>query len=182
MAQSFPGFNSPAAGFDEPVEMLAACHDKLRSRCQTLSRLPSHVAEHGADDQARSAAQSILRYFDGPALFHHADEEKDLFPALLESVAGSDATCLKGLFERLTTEHRVLEGQWRGLRPLLVKLQEGETVQLPHDDIQAFLQGYEQHLVCEDQELLPMARRLLDTTALQQMGHAMHTRRNPGQG
>src|SRR5690606_464035 len=170
---------APAAGFDEPVDMLSACHDKLRSRCETLSRLPGHVALHGADEQARSAAQSILRYFDGPALYHHADEEKDLFPALLESVAGSDATCLRGLFDRLSTEHRQLESQWQRLRPLLLRLCQGEAVALPAQDIQAFIDCYAVHLQCEDQELLPLARRMLDGASLEQIGSAMRERRNP---
>ncbi|WP_397475363.1 hemerythrin domain-containing protein [Pusillimonas sp.] len=179
MVQAIPGFSSPSAGFDEPVDMLSACHDKLRSRCDTLTRLPGHVALHGADEQARSAAQSILRYFDGPALYHHADEEEDLFPALLESVAGSDATCLRGLFDKLSAEHRLLESQWQSLRPLLVKLHEGDPVNLPEHAVQGFVQGYAEHLVCEDQELLPMARRLLGDAALEQMGKAMQARRNP---
>lgn len=179
MVHAIPGFNSPAAGFDEPVDMLSACHDKLRSRCDTLKRLPDHVALHGADEQARSAAQSILRYFDGPALYHHADEEEDLFPALLESVAGSDATCLRGLFDKLSAEHRQLETQWQSLRPLLIKLKDGEAVALSRHDVHDFVQGYAEHLVCEDQELLPMARRLLGDAALEQIGKAMNARRNP---
>lgn len=180
MAQSFPGFNAPAAGFDEPVDMLSACHDRLRSRCGTLSRLPGHVALHGADEQARSAAQSILRYFDGPALHHHADEEKDLFPALLESVAGSDAACLRGLFDRLSAEHRRLENQWQRLRQPLLRISGGEKAELPAPDVQAFIEGYAGHLQCEDQELLPMARRMLDAASLAQIGNAMRERRNPG--
>jgi len=179
MVQSIPGFNAPSAGFDEPVDMLSACHDRLRSRCDTLARLPDHVARHGADGQARDAAQSLLRYFDGPALYHHADEEQDLFPALLESVAGSDATCLRGLFDRLSTEHRQLESQWQRLRPLLLQLLEGEAPELPMQDIQTFIDGYAGHLQCEDQELLPLAHRLLDHASLEQIGNAMRRRRNP---
>lgn len=180
MAQSFPGFNSPAASFNEPVEMLVSCHDRLRDRCSTLSRLPGHIAEHGADEQARSAAQSILRYFDGPALYHHADEEKDLFPALLESVAGSDAVCLRELFDRLSSEHRQLENQWQRLRVPLLRISEGSDAELPQQEIQTFIAQYASHLQCEDDELLPMARRMLDNTSLQVMGQAMQQRRNPG--
>lgn len=179
MAQSFPGFKAPAAGFDEPVEMLASCHDRLRDRCSTLSRLPAHIAEHGADEQARNAAQSILRYFDGPAMYHHADEEKDLFPALLESVAGSDAVCLRELFEKLSTEHRRLESQWQRLRGPLLLVSEGQDATLPQQDIEAFIDGYASHLQCEDDELLPMARRMLDDASLKQLGTAMQLRRNP---
>lgn len=178
MPNSFPGFNSPAASFDEPVDMLSSCHDRLRQRCNTLAKLPEHVRRHGADEQVRSAAQSILRYFDGPALYHHADEEKDLFPALLESVAGSDAACLRQLFERLSDEHRSLENQWQCLRPALLELSEGKAAGLSLADIQAFITDYSGHLQCEDQELLPLARRLLDNTALQKIGRSMDDRRN----
>ncbi|WP_301115596.1 hemerythrin domain-containing protein [Pusillimonas sp. (ex Stolz et al. 2005)] len=179
MTQSIPGFNAPAAGFDEPIQLLSACHDKLRSRCDTLSRLPAHIAAHGADEQARSAAQSILRYFDGPALFHHADEEQDLFPALLEAVAGSDAVCMRELFGRLSAEHRQLEAQWQRLRPVLLQIQSGSAAELPLDDVDRFIQEYAAHLITEDEELLPMAQRLLPTSALDQMGKSMHHRRNP---
>src|SRR5690606_8917607 len=160
LVDSFPRVSAPSAGFDGPVGMLSACHDRLRSRCDTLARLPDHVARHGADGQARDAAQSLLRYFDGPALYHHADEEQDLFPALLESVAGSDATCLRGLFDRLSTEHRQLESQWQRLRPLLLQLREGETLDLPTQDIQAVIAGYAGHLHCAHHELRHLAQRL----------------------
>ena len=179
MPQSFPGFNPPAAGFDAPIDMLSSCHDKLVQRCQTLSRLPDHVGLNGADEQARSAAQSLLKYFDGPARFHHADEEQDLFPALLETMAGSDAVCLRQLFDRLSTEHRSLEAQWQKLRPFIVDVSEGRPASLPRSDVQTFIDEYACHLQCEEQELLPLARRLLDATALEQMGLAMHARRNP---
>lgn len=180
MTQSIPGFHAPAAGFDEPLQLLSGCHDKLRNRCDTLSRLPAHVAKHGADDQARSAAQSIVRYFDGPALFHHADEEEDLFPALLEAVAGSDAVCLRALFDRLSSEHRQLESQWQRLRPVLLDIHEGSAAKLSEQDIQRFIQDYADHLQTEDEELLPMAHRLLPPGALEQMGKAMQRRRNDG--
>ncbi|HUH87252.1 MAG TPA: hemerythrin domain-containing protein [Pusillimonas sp.] len=179
MAESFPGFNAPTAGFDQPLEMLSGCHDKLRQRCETLGRLPRHIAQYGADEQARGAAQNILRYFDGPALHHHADEENDLFPALLESVAGSDAVCLNELFERLSAEHRSLENHWQRLRPLLREISQGQPADLPITLVQAFINGYAAHLHCEDNELLPTARRMLGNAALAHIGAAMHQRRNP---
>lgn len=159
--------------------MLASCHDRLVDRCSTLTRLVDHVLTHGADEQARSAAQSVLRYFDGPAMYHHADEEQDLFPALLESVAGSDAVCLRNLFDRLAGDHRRLENHWQRLRPLLMQLADGVKVELPRHEIQAFVDEYAEHLQCEEEELLPLARRMLDETALEKMGRAMNHRRNP---
>src|SRR5215472_17762851 len=90
-------FPDPAASFEAPLEMLAACHDRMRDRCATLLRLRPHVAAKGADAAASSAARSVIRYFDSAARDHHADEEQDLFPALLEPVPGSDPVCIREL-------------------------------------------------------------------------------------
>ena len=49
--------------------------------------------------------------FDTSAVDHPADEEIDLFPALIDSMAGSDATCIRALIESLKGDHRTLE--WR---------------------------------------------------------------------
>ena len=81
MANSIPGFSTPAAGFEAPLEMLSACHLRIARQCATLRRLVPHLTTRGADVEARSAAANIVRYFETSAKHHHADEEKDLFPA-----------------------------------------------------------------------------------------------------
>ena len=97
MTSPFPGHRAPNAGFEVPLEMLAACHHRVESQCTTLQRLVAHLATHGSDEGARVAAAAVLRYFDTSAVDHHADEEIDLFPALIDSMAGSDATCIREL-------------------------------------------------------------------------------------
>src|SRR4051812_31090913 len=116
MAQAFPGFSSPAAGPGEPMEMLAACHERLVRTCATLRRLALYTSECGSDVQAQDAATAVMRYFDTAAVNHHADEEADLFPALLEAMAGSDAVCIRELTQSLAADHRLLEDAWQKLR------------------------------------------------------------------
>src|SRR5699024_8448725 len=118
MSTAFPGFNTPAASTEAPLEMLLACHHRIRHQCQVLQRLHAHLPVHGSDQQAQDAARSITRYFETAAVDHHADEEEDLFPALMESVAGSDPVCIRQAIERLTHEHRQLEASWDKLRPV----------------------------------------------------------------
>jgi hypothetical protein len=50
--------------FDEPLEMLEACHDTIEAQPAALENLVPHVAVHGADAAARKAAQGVMRYFD----------------------------------------------------------------------------------------------------------------------
>ena len=76
-------FPTPAApGFDDPLGMLVACHRRIERELATLARLQRHLPEHGCDDDARAAARAILKYFDGAAPNHHADEEDERVPAL----------------------------------------------------------------------------------------------------
>ena len=181
MNESFPGFSGPAASTEAPLEMLAACHIRIERQCATLKRLALHVAEHGADAQARTAAANVMRYFDTAALQHHADEEENLFPALIESMAGSDAVCIREMTQGLADDHRALEARWRRLRQALEHIAAGQPVSLPTDDIEAFTGLYARHLKLEEDELLPMAARLLGDDELAAIGRAMRERRGIGE-
>jgi hemerythrin-like domain-containing protein len=160
-----------------PLAMLLHCHGRIRAQCATLRRLDAHLTAHGADASARTAAARLLHYFDVAAIHHHADEENDLFPALLESMAGSDAVCLRAMIDRLSAEHRALETTWRGLRGALERVAAGERVALDEPAIASLLDMYEGHIEFEESELFPMAERLLGDEALAHLGEAMRRRR-----
>jgi hemerythrin-like domain-containing protein len=182
MKPTIPGLSSAAAGFDAPLAMLATCHERGERQCATLLRLAAHLRDHGADAQASEAATAVMRYFDRASPDHHADEEADLFPALIDSLAGSDAVCLNELTRSLTADHRELEALWQALRAPLQRIAAGEPVSLDAGSVQALVDGYLQHSAREDAELLPLAARLLDDAALQRMGRAMRTRRGIADG
>lgn len=177
MSSAVPGFSAPSAGTEAPLEMLAACHSRVERQYATLRRLVPHLAAHGADEEARTAARNVMRYFDTSARQHHADEEEDLFPALIESMAGSDAVCLREMIDGLTTDHRDLETCWRRVRVVLARVAEGEAAPLPHDDVESLIGRYERHIALEESELLPMAARLLGDEELARIGRAMRARR-----
>jgi hemerythrin-like domain-containing protein len=177
MTLAFAGHATAAVGFEVPLEMLAACHLRVHDQCSTLLRLVPHIAAHGSDRAAREAATAVLRYFDVSARHHHEDEERDLFPALIEAMAGSDAVCLRELTAALTAEHRELEARWRTLRAVLALVAAGHTVRLAQDDVSGFAQRYERHIAREESELLPMAARLLSDAELDRIGLAMRLRR-----
>jgi hypothetical protein len=180
MSPHLPGHAAPRAGLEAPLEMLAACHGRIEHQCETMRRLVAHLPRHGADAQARDAARAAMRYFDTAAHDHHTDEEQDLFPALLESMAGSDATCLREMTQSLCAEHRVLEAHWRTVRALLEGVCAG--IAFPHAAaVEVFIEAYAAHIAREDGELLPMAARLLGDDALREVGRAMRQRRGIGE-
>lgn len=157
--------------------MLAACHGRVEKQCQTLERLQAHLPVHGSDVQAQEAASAIMRYFDTAARHHHEDEEQDLFPALLESMAGSDAVCIRDLTASLMVEHRALEQRWHGLRMTLQDIAKGMPATLNPTETESFIRAYRAHIEREDRDLLPMAARLLGDAALQDIGRTMSQRR-----
>ncbi|SCC91729.1 conserved hypothetical protein [Thiomonas sp. X19] len=171
-----PG-SSAAAGFDAPLDMLSACHGRIEKQCSTLRRLPAHLAEHGADVDARQAAANVVRYFDTAGRDHHADEERDLFPALLESMAGSDPVCLRDITMALTHDHRELDAVWQVLRPQLESVTRGDASALDAAAVDEFIVRHTRHIAREENELLPMAKRLLSEGQLQGIGKAMRARR-----
>jgi hemerythrin-like domain-containing protein len=177
MSKPFPGFSTPAAGPESPLEMLAACHERIRHQCATLLRLPPHLATHGADTEARAAAAQVIRYFETSGKQHHQDEEEDLFPALIESMAGSDAICLHELTGALQTDHHALETAWISLRDGLVKITRGDNAPISTHTVEIWVARYEQHIQREEDVLLPMAVRLLSDDTLEKIGQAMCARR-----
>lgn len=181
VSTDFPHLSGPAAEPEVPLEMLSACHRRVERQCATLRRLVPHLAAQGADQRARTAATNVMRYFDTSAKHHHADEEEDLFPALVESMAGSDAVCLREMIEGLKADHRALEAAWRRLRRVLERIAAGESVPLASDDVEALVGLYERHIEREESELLPMAARLLSEDDLARVGRAMRERREIGE-
>lgn len=177
MVVSFPGGPAPAPRTDDPLALLSACHGRIARQCATLTRLAAHVPEHGSDAAAQTAAASVSRYFETAAAHHHEDEEADLFPALIESMAGSDAGCLHALVQGLIDEHRCLASLWAPLHAALDEIANGRPAALPAQQVQAFTDAYAAHIQREEDELLPMAARLISDDALASIGQAMRARR-----
>ena len=176
-AEGLPGFDSPQAGFEVPLEMLSACHGRVERQCQTLLRLARHLAAQGADADARNAAAAVLRYFETSARHHHEDEELDLFPALLRHAQDAELGQVKGLVAQLLQEHRVLEQRWHVVRDVLQDVAQGRSAQLAFSDVEALTTLYASHIAREERELLPLAARLLAGAPLERVGRAMRARR-----
>ena len=172
-----PGFNAPAAGFEQPFEMLTACHERVERTLRLLLKLVEYVAKRGVDAQARAAASDVLRYFNVAAPLHHQDEELHVFPLLL---AQGDAA-LSVQVRTMQSDHQRMDKLWRELRPRLVALTDNEgavtdLAPLRHM-ARAFCDLYASHLQIEQAVLFPAAAQLKTPDELQGMGDEMRQRR-----
>lgn len=172
----FSSHNAP--GFDRPLDLLHACHTRIEQRCDWLERLVDHVAEHGSDPAARAGAGQILRYFDDAGPKHHQDEEKDLFPVLLDLVAPAEREAAGHLIDRLRIQHRQMEAAWGEMREELLQVAAGTLKRLDPQVAERFNRLYLEHIQAEESELLPLARRVLGAGHIARLGAAMAARRN----
>lgn len=160
-----------------PFETLAGCDQRTLRHCASLERLVSPAGQSGAAAQAQTVAAEVLTFFDVTVPRHHADEEQDLFPALRESMAGSDAVCLREMTERLVQEHRDLDKLWSDLQPAVLAIAQGRADALPARAVQEFVARCRAHVELESGDMLPTAQRLLSDEAVAAMAAAMAARR-----
>ena len=155
--------------FDDPLGLLAACHERIEGHCATLVRLAAHVRVHGGDSEARVAAGRVHHYFAQAGRWHHEDEERDLAPLL----ARHGDPVLTALMARLMSEHRALE---QAYAPLDLVLQALPTA--PGDvPIEPYVGLIRAHMAAENTMLLPRARALLVPSEIAALGRAMAARR-----
>ena len=172
-----PSEPAPAAvGFEQPFEMLQACHGKIRQMLELLDRLRAHLAAHGPDTHARSAARDVMRYFDLAAPHHHLDEERHVLPAL---EASGDAA-LQALARRLQREHSEMEREWAQVRATLSRIAQGDPAALQAGEertLSSFASLYAGHIDAEEAAAFDAARDRLDAARRAAMSADMRARR-----
>lgn len=165
-----------APGFDEPLEMLQACHGRIEERLGTLERLAEHVAAQGSDATAQSAAKDVLRYFDTSGALHHQDEDEDLFPLLRKLAASQGRSEIAAAIDELEREHATMHGLWNALRKRLERVLLGEA-RLDVEDVARFCWLYRRHMDRETAAVLPFAKQALSAQQRAALGERMAARR-----
>ena len=158
-----------APGFEDPIGLLASCHERIEGHCATLERLKAHVRVHGGDREAREAAARVFQYFAQAGRWHHEDEERDLAPLLERH--GDPA--LSAVVARLMAEHRDLERAYAPIERALQSLP-ASPGELP---IEPYVSLIRAHIAAENTQLLPRARAVLGPSEVAALGRAMAARR-----
>jgi hemerythrin-like domain-containing protein len=160
----------------QPFDVLDACHQQLVTALHQLGDLVEHLQEHGVDGKAQEMARAIFQFFMTTARQHHVDEEKHVFPALLNS--GDDELIRHTL--RLQQDHGWIEEDWLELAPQIESIAAGynwyNIDQLTHA-IPVFQALYQDHMALEDSMIYPEAKARIAAWDLQGMGREMSLRR-----
>lgn len=171
---TIPLHRSPAAGFEQPFEMLQACHERVERMLRLMQRLRVHLLTQGHDEPVRQAAGDVMRYFDTAAPAHHEDEERHVFPALLA------ADLHRETITRLQQEHLEMTALWPQVRALLQRVADGPWSPFSPDDegvLERYARLYDWHIAAENELVYPAAQQHLDAAAQATMGQEMSRRR-----
>ena len=158
------GLPDELPGFDDPIGMLRACHNKILDHCDLLECL--------LEEPVQDTASRVHRYFNTSAPLHHQDEEEDLFPRInRQSIEIAD------LIHNLQKEHQELHRLWDRIAADLESLPgQGfcdEFKQAAHE----FCRLNRAHITVENRDLLPMATGILSSQDLGALGETMAARR-----
>ena len=110
---------SPTTAFDA----LDICHQQVLAHLNELESLAQQMEHDELDDAGKRRAGSIEAFFSGTSRQHHADEEKTVFPLLLES---KDERLVAAVLT-LQQDHRWIETNWTELSPQLRAIASGNS-------------------------------------------------------
>ena len=171
----------PASGSGEehanaPIANFSDCHVGILEHLKIFGSLPALLAPAA---QARKIAVQTLAVFYEVIAEHHAQEERDLFPAVLESATQHhEREQVRAIVERLTAEHRHVEALWSRLRPALIKVAKGHDVDLDEAAVAQLVSEYRAHAMYEEAAFLPLSQTILSRNAnhLAALGLSLHMR------
>lgn len=164
---------------EEPIQDFSNCHVGILGKLDLLGELPSLL---GPAARARDIATQAVGFFREAVFEHHLDEERELFPAVLDSAAkGEERERVQAMVKQLTDEHRELESLWKRLEPGLKKVAKGQPVDLDVTEIQRLVAQYRGHAQFEEAAFLPLAQQILgrNSNHMAALGLSLHMRHTP---
>ena len=164
---------------DAPLLNFSECHAGIVSHLKSFAELPALLEPA---NRARKIAEETLAFFREAVFEHHAEEESELFPAVLASaVRGEERDRVKVMIDQLTAEHRVVEAAWTRLEPELRKVAKGHASELNVAGVEHLVHNYLAHAAYEEDTFLPLAHTILGRNAnhMEALGLSLHMRHAP---
>lgn len=168
--------DTPAAPDNAPIQGFAQCHVGILQHLEELARLPALLEPAR---QARQIADETLKFFRDVVFEHHAEEERELFPAVLASAhKGDEHDQVRLIVDRLTREHRRIEAAWSALERALKRVAKGDDAELDDAAVAALVRDYLAHARYEEGVFLPLSQEILgrNSNHMAALGLSLHLR------
>lgn len=167
--------------FANPIGLLSDCHRRIERFLHALLTVTAEAQGGSLDAEHRQALDASLKYFLHAAPKHTADEEEDLFPMLRE-LDRPDLSRILEHVDRLEHDHRTAVEWHREVEEIGERwlrqdhLARKETIRL-RELLLSLFDLYTAHIAVEEQEVFPLAQKVLSASDKTVMGSRMASRR-----
>jgi iron-sulfur cluster repair protein YtfE (RIC family) len=168
--------------FKNPLRLLSDCHRRIERFLGQLLLLCQEGGGQLTTEQLQ-LLEVTLRYFRQAIPIHNADEEESLFPRL-KALAGAGEAAAVEVVARLDqweADHDLAQERHdridaRGRQWLADTRLTPQELAGYSEEVMALQAFYSTHIAFEDDELFPLAGRLLNGASLEAMGREMAKR------
>ncbi len=141
----------------QPFAALDACHLQIQKYMEELQCMAGHMESRGLSESDRKLAGEIESFFSGTSREHHAQEEAQVFPALLAT--GSEE--VKAAVRSLQQDHGFIEENWIEIGPQLRAIAHGNDWFLAEEfqhNVAVFLELLSGHIALEESMIYPESK------------------------
>jgi hemerythrin-like domain-containing protein len=168
--------------YSNPLGLLSDCHRRIEQFLGVLIKITSQARGAELNEDQRGGLEAALRYFREAAPKHTQDEEESLFPRMLASLA-ERAQAAMSLLEELHSEHELADKAHAEVEALGNRwLSEGRLPRESADRLRELLgqlqSTYEDHIAVEEEDVFPLAGKILSSADLAAVGQEMAARRS----
>lgn len=151
-------------------------HSALSAMLRSMSMLLLHARREGVMPDFDVLRAMVLYADEFPQRLHHDKETRLLFPKVLER-----APALASVIQALEREHEAAEASIRELQHALLAF---EVLGEPRREaferaVERYVSSYLRHMVVEENEVLPVARRVLNAEDWAELDAAFAANRDP---
>ncbi|MGH8601941.1 MAG: hemerythrin domain-containing protein [Gammaproteobacteria bacterium] len=107
-------FIEPAEDFSDGLNVLYSYHQQFLERGRELLALVDRIQSDGMNEEHAYQCVQLHCYYQRANPLHHQDEERVLFPLIVQR-----SFLIDGMIERLALDHEEIEEAWVELAPLL---------------------------------------------------------------
>lgn len=162
-------------GFDQPLGVLSDCHRRVEKFLAILEAIAATDPTRELDPGERASLCLALDYFRDSAPKHTADEEESLFPRLRVAGGGS-------ALERLERDHREAAPRHQEVERIGRVWLESSAIPASKRTqfaaaVRSLSELYRQHIAVEEDEVFPLAQRVLTPSEQLEVGREMAARR-----
>lgn len=172
---------SVEADYSDPLGLLGNCHLRIKKFLRVMIDVTKQARGQALSEEQRTALGAALSYFREAAPKHTLDEEESLFPRMRATTNPEVKAALDGL-DVLHQDHEIagaahaevgsLAGRWLADGTL-----SNEAAARLSELLERLDALYQKHIAIEDDQIFPLAGRVLNPSELLMVGREMAKRR-----